>query len=166
LYNEVVSTRTVVASVVACMLGAGCSSSAARGRAVVTTTVTRGVVTAAPCAVPNRFGTDGAPTELHVATAATQVWGLAMGPGHVPPRVGEELKIVWRMTGTGPLRVVFRAPDGHTQPLVFGPEPHGSSSYQRPGDEWGTGFRFPVRGCWSIHLARNDAGLDIHLVVN
>ena len=150
-----VFTRTVV--VLVCVLGAGCSSPAPYRTAPVSTT--------AACVAPNHFGAVGAPNEIHVATPDAQLWGLALGPGHVPPRVGDELKIVWRMTGTGPLSIVFRAPDGRVQPLVFGPERHGSSSYHRPGDEWGTGFRFPARGCWHIHLARNDAAVDVRLVV-
>lgn len=80
--------------------------------------------------------------------------------------MGDELKIVWRMTGTGPLHVRFTAPDGRTQPLVFGPEAHGAgSTYRRPGDEWGTGFRFNVTGCWHIHLTRDDTSGDVWLNV-
>jgi hypothetical protein len=156
LYKAVVFTRTVV--IFFCMLGAGCSSPATHRSAPAPTV--------ASCVAPNRFGAVGAPNEIHVAAAAAQLWGLALGPGRVPPRVGDELKIVWHMTGTGPLRVVFRDPGGRVQPLVFGPERHGSSSDHRPGDEWGTGFRFPTRGCWHIHLARNDATADVRLVVH
>jgi hypothetical protein len=84
----------------------------------------------------------------------------------VPPRAGEQLKIVWRMTGTGPLRVTVAAPDGSRQPLVFGPERHsGGSSFDRPGDEWGTGIRFDTVGCRHIHLARIDASGDVWLDV-
>ena len=102
---------------------------------------------------------------MHGTSATGQVWGLALGPGPVPPRVGDELKIVWRMTGTGPLHVRFTAPDGRPQPLVFGPEAHGESSYRRPGDEWGTGFRFTASGCWHIHLTRDDTSGDVWLNV-
>jgi hypothetical protein len=95
----------------------------------------------------------------------SQLWGLALGPGYVPPRAGDELKIVWRMTGKGPLRIAFTAPDGGQQPLVFGPEAHSQSSYHRPGDEWGTGFRFVTHGCWHIHLARIGSSADVWLNV-
>jgi hypothetical protein len=91
------------------------------------------------------------------------IWGLALG--EVPPRAREELKIVWRMTGSGPLRVTVTAPDGEHRPLVFGPEAHGASSYQRPGDEWGTGVQFGSRGCWHIHLARTGTSGDVWLDV-
>jgi hypothetical protein len=76
------------------------------------------------------------------------------------------LKIVWRMTGTGPLSVTFRAPDGERHRLTFGPEQHGASSWDRPGDEWGTGFKFTSAGCWHIHLARTDASGDVWLDVS
>ena len=70
------------------------------------------------------------------------------------------------MTGTGPLRVILTAPDGSLQPLVFGPEPHAAgSTYHRPGDEWGTGFRFAVSGCWHIRLTRDDTSGDVWLNV-
>jgi hypothetical protein len=98
-------------------------------------------------------------------SSTAQLWGLALGPGEVPPRAGDELKIVWRMTGSGPLRIVFTAPDGRQRPLVFGPEAHSASSYHRPGDEWGTGFRFATHGCWHIHLARDDTSGDVWLNV-
>jgi hypothetical protein len=66
---------------------------------------------------------------------------------------------------TGPLRVVFTGPDGKQRPLVFGPEAHGQSGYQRPGDEWGTGFSFATGGCWHIHLTRDDTSGDVWLNV-
>jgi hypothetical protein len=66
------------------------------------------------------------------------------------------------MTGDGPLRVRFSGPDGKRKPLVFGPTAHGTaSSYQRPGEEWGTGFRFPTSGCWHIRLTRSDNVGDV-----
>jgi len=93
----------------------------------------------ATCAARSRFGVGGASNEIRGTSRDASLWGLALGPGHVPPRPGDELKIVWRMTGSGPLHVAFDAPDGTTRPLVFGPEPHDASSYRRPGDEWGAG---------------------------
>ena len=118
-----------------------------------------------PCATPSRFGVGGDRNEIRGTSRDASLWGLALGPGRVPPHVGDELKIVWRMTGTGPLRVKFRAPDGSVRPLMFGPEPHAVSSFDRPGDEWGTGFRFGAAGCWHIHLARADTSGDIWLDV-
>jgi hypothetical protein len=148
------------------LIGAGCSASHDRSVSPTSTssqttpTTTR---TQAICATPTRFGLGGAPNELRGESNDAQLWGLALGPGHVPPRVGNELKIVWRMTGHGPLHISFVAPDGHQQPLVFGPEAHSASSYRRPGDEWGTGFRFVSHGCWHIHFTRTDSSADVWL---
>jgi hypothetical protein len=164
LYEGVVLTRAVVV-VLMCVLGVGCSSSPPHRSAAVAASTATTIATPKACAV-TRFGVVGAPNELHVESAHGQLWGLALGPGHVPPRAGDEVKIVWRMTGTGPLHVVLRAPDGRAQPLVFGPEAHATSSYDRPGDEWGTGLRFATRGCWNIHLARADTSADVWLDVH
>jgi hypothetical protein len=129
-------------------------------------TATASTASAAPhlCRSPTPFGHDGATNEIHGASRDATAWGLALAT-HVPPHVGEELKIVWRMTGSGPLRVAVLAPDGSGRHLVFGPERHTSSSYHRPGDEWGTGFRFDTAGCWHIHLTRTDTSADVWLDV-
>ena len=70
------------------------------------------------------------------------------------------------MTGNGPLKVVLNAPHGEPEPLTFGPEAHRVSSYQRPGDEWGTGFHFTTSGCWHIRLTRSDNMGDVWLQVH
>lgn len=113
------------------------------------------------CASPSRFGVGGSANEVRGAGTGAQLWGLALGPGRIPPRVGEELKIVWHMTGRGPLHISFTSPAGTRQPLVFGPESHASSSWRRPGDEWGTAFRFSRSGCWHIHFARTTGTADV-----
>jgi hypothetical protein len=79
-----------------------------------------------------------------------------------PPVVvaGQQVKIVWRMTGTGALTASAHSGDTAAQ-LTFGPEAHGGSNYVRPGDEWGTGWIFPTPGCWDVHLARGT--LDGHV---
>jgi hypothetical protein len=145
-------------AIVVVALAAACSSAPAHRAVVTTTTVAR----VAACARPTRFGVDGArPHEVHIGP----VWGLVLGPGSIPPQRGDQLKIVWRVTGDGPLRVVFTGPDGKRRPLVFGPERHGESTYHRPGDEWGTGFRFTATGCWHIHVARGGTAGDVWLDV-
>ena len=139
------------------LIGLGCSPS--RGTTPVP------APTRSACATATRFGVGGAANEIRGVSRDAQLWGLALGPGHVPPRTGDELKIVWRMTGTGPLRVSFTAPTGRAQPLLFGPDAHTGSSYHRPGDEWGTGFRFTASGCWHMHFARDDTSADVWLNV-
>ncbi|HEY3671357.1 MAG TPA: hypothetical protein VGN51_10520 [Acidimicrobiia bacterium] len=116
------------------------------------------------CRAPSTFTPD-ADNEVEGATRNGTLFGLLFGE-RVPPRAGDELKIVWRMTGKGPLKVKFTGPDGKKRPLAFGPVAHSAgSSYQRPGDEWGTGFRFGTPGCWHIQLTRSNNVGDVWLDV-
>ena len=93
------------------------------------------------------------------------IYGLLFTSHPGPVRAGEDLKIVWRMTGQGGLSVSYFSPDGRPGVLTFGPEAHGGSSYQRPGDEWGTGFSFDAAGCWRIHLERSVGSGDVWLAI-
>jgi hypothetical protein len=139
---------------------AACSSSSSTTKVVPSTTVAPVVA----CASHTPFGTSRAPNEVRVRTTRGEAWGLAL-EGEVPPRPGERVKIVWRVTGHGPLHVELTAPDGRRAALEFGPERHSTSTYHRPGEEWGTGFRFTTRGCWRIHLARDDTVGDVWIDV-
>ena len=86
------------------------------------------------------------------------------GPDN-PVRAKQEVKIVWRITGSGELHLTSVAPDGRTHPLQWGPDEHLSSSYQRPGQEWGAGYLFTQSGCWDLHATRGDATADAWLIV-
>ena len=99
-----------------------------------------------------------------MATDAT-IYGLVFFAPPLPIRTGDEVKIVWRMTGRGDLSVTYESPDGDPATLTFGPEPHSGSTYDRPGDEWGTGFRFDEPGCWHIHLQRTEGSGDVWITV-
>jgi hypothetical protein len=70
---------------------------------------------------------------------------------------GTPIKLVVRITGSGDLSVDMTAPDGTAHGLDWGPEEHTGSNYDRPGDEWGTGFSFDAPGCWALNL-RRDSG--------
>jgi hypothetical protein len=83
----------------------------------------------------------------------------------VPLRTGREVKIVFRMTGAGPLRAALTAPDGRAVDLAWGPDPHAGSTYTRPGDEWGTGYVFDHAGCWHLRLDRDANRGDIWLEI-
>jgi hypothetical protein len=120
-------------------------------------------VKGAACRTPSTF-TANHENEVRGSTRRGSLFGLMFGE-RVPPRAGDEVKIVWRMTGHGSLKVRLTAPDGKRNPLTFGPVAHSSSSYQRPGDEWGTGFRFAKAGCWHIRLARSNNVGDVWLDV-
>jgi hypothetical protein len=75
--------------------------------------------------------------------------------GTLPPHAGTELKIVWRVTGTGPLDVRATRPDGTRSPLTF----------HRPGDEWGTGFLFDAQGCWLLDVRRGEVTASVPIEV-
>jgi hypothetical protein len=96
-----------------------------------------------------------------------QLWGLIMGTPHEPPliRAGDDVKIVWRMTGTGDIGLSVTGPGGRRGRLSWGPELHGGSSYHRPGDEWGAGYHFDRPGCWQLHATRTTATADVWISV-
>ena len=89
------------------------------------------------------------------ASGAT-LWALPFAP--LPFDAGREVKIVWRMNGSGSPEFTVTDPggDADTDALQWRPEEHLSSSWDRPGDEWGTGFRFAGPGCWHIIVRRDD----------
>ncbi len=68
-------------------------------------------------------------------------------------RAHQDLKFVWRIAsiGTGPsFQIDAKNENGKTTLPIWGPEFHESSSWHRPGLEYGTGFNFPEPGCWTI----------------
>lgn len=109
--------------------------------------------------------------EVQATSEDIEVWalvfadwdGLVVGaPVFVP--VGHEVKIVWRATGEGDLRIRALGPDEASVAPEFGPDgPRGSNWTTHPGEEWGTGWAFPEAGCWSIELQRGEsiAYLDV-----
>lgn len=73
-------------------------------------------------------------------------------------------KIVWRMTGSGDFQIIAHGPAGQVlQPTDF--TPHLGSSWQRPGDEWGSAFTFPASGCWDVHATRDNLVGDVWFVI-
>ena len=126
--------------------------------------------TSPPVAVDSSVGRPGCRPASLVSNGEVQgsasrgisLWGLTGGQ---PLSVGAQIKIVWRMTGVGPLVVTPVAPDGRTRSLLWGPAYHLSSSYHRPGQEWGTGFVFDQPGCWHIELSRTIGRGDVYLEV-
>lgn len=94
--------------------------------------------------------------EIHGSGTAS-LYGLVMVTSPLPVKVGEQVKIVWRMTGSGSLRLWASSPTRRRVPLRWGPDFHTSSSYHRPGQEWGAGYVFPVAGCWHLDARRGVA---------
>jgi hypothetical protein len=164
--------RGVLAMLAAAAMCVSCSDSSS-GRAGATTRVHAApAVTAAPSSTTSTgaacdrtpIQTSNDPEVQGIGRDAT-IYGLLFLTHPGPVRAGEELKIVWRMTGQGDLSVSYFAPDGRPGVLTFGPERHGGSNYDRPGDEWGTGFALDAAGCWHIHLERSVGSGDVWLAV-
>jgi hypothetical protein len=105
-------------------------------------------------------------TEVRGTSHAIQMWGLIMVAGPVQPlHVKEDVKIVWRITGSGPLHLATVGPDGRRHRLQWGPELHGGSNYNRPGDEWGAGYRFDRPGCWTLRATRGSSSASVWLKI-
>ncbi len=83
--------------------------------------------------------------------------GLIMAPRFPLVASRQVVKIVWHMTGNGPLKLAAYTARGRAVALAWGPEAHGGSNYVRPGDEWGAGYRFSRPGCYRL-TARRTAG--------
>jgi hypothetical protein len=78
--------------------------------------------------------------------------------------IDTETKVVVRMTGVGPLHISAIGPDQMTiSPSFVDPHVYGSS-YDNvlPGDEWGTGWKLPMPGCWDLHAERTGVSGDIY----
>ena len=82
-------------------------------------------------------------------------WNLPIGdPVQIPAM--REVKIVWRITSDGDVSIDAVGSDGITIVPDWGPVAHLGSNWNRPGDEWGTGWTFPEAGCWTFRIRRGD----------
>jgi hypothetical protein len=101
--------------------------------------------------------------EIRGTATGAQLWALLFASQ--PIHLQQSIKIVWKMTGTGPFSISTHGPQKKQAQLTFGPELHSGSNWNRPGDEWGTGFIFPLAGCWDLHITRGAAYGDVWLIV-
>ena len=111
--------------------------------------------------------------EIRGATNRGQLWVFGgFGISAKPPMAAAfdglvsqpyPLKWIWRMTGTGPLRIFAIAPSGQRVNPVWGPDRHSGSNWVHPGGEWGTGWFFWEQGCWRIHATRGKTHGDVFL---
>lgn len=102
--------------------------------------------------VPEAQGTSGGGT----------LWGLFFDP----LVAGNDVKIAWRVTGTGPFQIRAYSPTAESTLPKNGPTAHLGSTWNRPGDEWGTVFVFPTAGCWDLHVTRGDTSGDLWIDVH
>jgi hypothetical protein len=140
-------------TILCCLLMVGCTADrprADRPAPAQSQTPTPTVSATCPASADIGLSAAGQPERQGVGDGAT-LWALFFAHRAV---AGQEIKIAWRMTGAGDLTMDATGPDGKTTKPSWGPEAHGGSTYQRPGDEWGTGWVFPTEGCWTVNAAR------------
>lgn len=117
-----------------------------------------------PCtASPVDTARGGAPEVRGQVSGRNQLWALLLGS--VPLPRGQDVKIVWRMTGGGELRLTAYGPHGAVRTPDWGPVAHGGSTWARPGSEWGAGFTFTRSGCWVVVARRGGLAGEVGLEV-
>ncbi len=76
-----------------------------------------------------------------------------------------ETKIVWRATGeTEDFAVIGRSPSGDLVEPIW-QKRHTDSLWERPGDEWGTGWVLTEPGCWTFVITRDAASAEFTIEV-
>lgn len=139
------SVLAAPAVLVSVLLAAGCTADRPRAARPTPTPAsacpTSATIDAGNVGIPERQGTG----------VDASFWALFFGASVT---AGQEIKVVWRMTGSGDLTMNATGANGTTIKPSWGPEMHSSSSFTRPGDEWGTGWVFPTAGCWTVNATR------------
>lgn len=143
---------------------------------VVTGACTAGVEVAAPTptisatasskpatASPPELVTGAPGHEVRAESTNLETWALLWEPS--PWKPGQEVKIVWRSTGTGDFRVVAVGPRSQEVPPIAGPTQHFGSTWDRPGDEWGTFFQLEEPGEWLLRVQRGSATASLPITV-
>ena len=123
-----------------------------------------------PASPRNRAGTGFGQTEVFGTAAGAQLWALgATAPdgdsAALDNVIGEQKKIIFRMTSGVPTNFYAIAPDGNRIAAVWGPDAHAGSNWNRPGSEWGAGFVFTQPGCWQIHAGLPPAQGDVWILI-
>jgi hypothetical protein len=133
------------AALVCCLLATGCTADRPRAAHPSATPAP-----ACPTSATIDAGNLGIPARQGTGVGVT-FWALFFSASVT---AGQEVKVVWRMTGSGDLTMNATGENGTTIKPAWGPEIHNGSSFQRPGDEWGTGWVFPTAGCWTVNATR------------
>ncbi len=106
---------------------------------------------------------NGFPEIQATMKSAGEIWALLFFD---KAQAKKDEKIVWRITGKGKqFDIKAQHEDGTIIHPIWGPEYHGSSNWERPGDEWGTGFNFPKPGCWTLTATLGATTGEIRLEV-
>lgn len=120
-------------------------------RAVPATPVPTPVCVPSPTVVDEASGYP----EIEFPASEGTLWALLQAPGG-EFHVGVPAHILWKMTdGRGDIRLTAIHESGaHTGP-TYGPiSREYRSQWQHEGQEWGSGFVFPLPGCWRIVVSR------------
>jgi len=159
-------TRQRIVFIASLVLLAACTSA--------TETPTAAPTTATSTSVPaTEMPVSCQPSEiLESANSFPEIQGEMLSGGELwallffqRAHVNEEAKIVWRITGEGG---VFEAQAQSEAGTILQPiwkQYHESSTWERPGLEWGTGFNFPEPGCWTITITYGETTGTISLDV-
>lgn len=119
------------------------------------------------CTTPSPLIPAGGSTIPQVRGAAPggELWAVLPYPSPEPAYT--LLKIVFYMTGSGPLHLSAVGPGGRTAEPSGGPDLHGPGSgpAAHPGDNWGSEWVFNAAGCWRLHAQRTDVAGNIWLDV-
>lgn len=159
-------SRLIACLAVPVLLAAACTAEPSRPAASPSGPAASAGASTEPATPAAPGGTDNSSSEQQgVGTDAT-LWALFFFTDQAGVRARREVKIVWRMTGSGEASFVASGPAGRTVRPAWGPEAHVDSNWGRPGDEWGTGWTFPVPGDWTVGVTRTGQGtgrLTIHV---
>ena len=118
----------------------------------------------AALSAPGRQEGDRVPgDEVRAQSSTLETWALLYEP--TPWQTGEEVKVVWRTTGTGGFDVVAVGPRSRRVAPVSGPTLHTYSNWNRPGDEWGTVFRLDEPGDWVLRVRRGGGTASLPITV-
>lgn len=99
-------------------------------------------------------GPEAGLAETRATSDSIEAWGLLW---QTPPlEIDQEIKMVWRATGSGEVRIRAISEEGEVIEPTWGPDLHADSNFDRPGDEYGSAFVFPSPGCWEIEIARGN----------
>ena len=90
--------------------------------------------------------------EMRADARGGEVWALLLTGSTI--QANRATVMSWRATGSGAFQVVAIRPDGEQLSPTSGPDLHGGSNWDRPGEEWGTTFIFPQPGCWQLNVTR------------
>ena len=141
------------------------------GASVVSGAGTTGLQSQTTClASPVSLSPDGS-HDISGAARGGVVWALVFEPPRLLNRSRAEfayrkhVKIAWHVTGRGPLRIAGRGPGGAAATLTSGPDRHQSSTWQRPGREWGSVISFARPGCWRIEVRTDTTRGAIRLLL-